>query len=61
MDARRYDRNADMISQIMFHTEKLHVKPDSIEAHFREEMIAALHRALIANDMLGKMTEKGLI
>ena len=61
MDARRYDRNADLISQIMFHIEKLHVKPNSIEANLREEMVAALHRALLANDMLGKLTEKGLI
>ena len=61
MDARRYDRNADLISQILFHTNKLWVKPGSIEEHLKLEMTAALHRALLANDNLGKLTEKGLI
>jgi hypothetical protein len=61
MDARRYDRNADLISQILFHTDKLYVKPESIEEHLKLEMVSALHRALMANDKLGKLTEKGLI
>tara|TARA_Y100001937_G_C6964794_1_gene260552 strand:+ start:171 stop:356 length:186 start_codon:yes stop_codon:yes gene_type:complete len=61
MDARRYDRNADLIAQILFHTDKLHVKPDTIEADLKLEMVAALHRALMCNDNLGKMAEKGLI
>tara|TARA_Y100000401_G_scaffold112378_1_gene111729 strand:+ start:510 stop:695 length:186 start_codon:yes stop_codon:yes gene_type:complete len=61
MDVRRYDRNADLISQILFHTNKLYVKPNSIEADLKLEMVAALHRALMCNDNLGKLAEKGLI
>ena len=61
MDPRRYDRNADLIAQILFKMNKLYTKPDSIEEHLKLELVAALHRALAANDKLGKLTEKGLI
>jgi len=61
MDARRFDRNADLIAQILFHTDKMYVKPDSIEEHLKLELVGALHRALMANDNLGKLAEKGLI
>lgn len=61
MDARRYDRNADLIAQILFHTNKMYTKTDSIEEHLKLELIGSLHRALMANDNLGKLAEKGLI
>ena len=61
MDVRTYDRNADLIAQILFKMNKLYTKPDSIEEHLKLELVAALHRALAANDKLGKLTEKGLI
>jgi len=61
MDARRYDRNADQLAQILWHVNKMYTKPDSIEEHLRLELVGAIHRAMIANDNLGKLAEKGLI
>lgn len=61
MDARRYDRNADQLSQIYWHLNRLPTQP-RLEAQicitrYRE----LIEKALEINDKLGQMAEKGLI
>ncbi len=62
MDARRYDRNADLLSQIYWHTNRL---PDTIKGGFtndqKQRLLSLIDEALKVNDALGKMAEKGLI
>lgn len=61
MDTRRYDRNADQLSQIYWHYARL-------QRHYRvqpcpriDEMMKLIEQALVINDELGQMAEKGLI
>lgn len=61
MDARRYDRNADQLSQIYWHLSRLPAHP-RLEAQicitrYRE----LIEEALKINDILGELAEKGLI
>jgi len=61
MDARKYDRNADQISQILWKISSLETRGDISAFSQKITMIQALQTALECNDMLGKMAEKGLI
>lgn len=64
MDARRYDRNADQLSQIFSHFQLLSTKnalAEEIAAPMRQEMLEILQRALTLNDFMGKLHEKGLV
>ena len=62
MDARRYDRNADLLAQIYWHTNRL---PDTIKGGFsndqKQRLLSLIDEALKVNDALGQMAEKGLI
>lgn len=62
MDTRRYDQNADQLSQIFWHyTKKQREYHTVLQAYRIERMLELLEEALRINDELGKMTEKGLI
>lgn len=61
MDARRYDRNADLLSQIYWHLNKLNTKQNERAEQAKERLLELLQEALQWNDELGKMAEKGLI
>lgn len=64
MDARRYDRNADQLSQIFSHFQLLSTKDalaEEIAAPMRQELLEILERALVLNDFMGKLHEKGLV
>jgi len=61
MDARKYDRNADLISQILWKVTQLDTRGDISAASQKMTMMTALQTALECNDVLGKMAEKGLI
>jgi hypothetical protein len=61
MDARRYDRNADQLSQIFWHLNRL-----PAQSRLEAEILIVRYRQLIEealriNDKLGQMAEKGLI
>jgi hypothetical protein len=61
MDARRYDRNADQLSQIFWHLTRLPAQP-RLEAEILITRYKQLiEEALRINDELGQMAEKGLI
>ena len=61
MDARRYDRNADQLSQIFHHITRIPVHKYHKALMYRHRMLLLLEEALKLNDELGKMAEKGLI
>ena len=61
MDARRYDRNADLLSQIYWHLNKLNTKQNERAEEVKAELLELLQKALEWNDELGKMAERGLI
>lgn len=61
MDARRYDRNADQLSQIFWHLGRLNTKNNEEAAKLAMNFRHIIEQALILNDELGKMAEKGLI
>lgn len=61
MDARRFDRNADLLSQIYWHTNKLNTKQNERAEEVKKRYLALIEEALKWNDELGKMAEKGLI
>ena len=61
MDARKYDRNADLISQILWKVTNLETRGDISASAQKTTMMQALQTALECNDVLGKMAEKGLI
>ena len=61
MDARRYDRNADLLSQIYWHTNRLNTKQNERAAEVKTRLLELLQEALEWNDELGKMAEMGLI
>lgn len=61
MDARRYDRNADLLSQIYWHLNKLNTKQNDRAEEIKTRLLELLQECLEWNDELGKMAEKGLI
>ena len=61
MDARRYDRNADQLSQIFFHIQRASVYWEAQPALMAQELQVIIQRALYLNDELGKMAQKGLL
>ena len=65
MDARRYDRNADILSQVIWHYTQLQ---KTLPTHRQEgthlminEMLELLTQAIHLNDNMGQFKEKGLI
>jgi len=62
MDARRYDRNADQLSQIFWHFTRKRKTLTSLEhGPTIDRMIELLEEALRINDEVGTLAEKGLI
>lgn len=61
MDTRRYDKNADQISQILWNLRRLETRHDEIASSMKLEMMHLLSQALVINDKLAKLAEKGLI
>lgn len=61
MDARRYDRNADQLSQIFWHFSNIPQHRRGLYQHDVEHMLELIQQALYLNDKLGKAAEKGLI
>ena len=61
MDARRYDRNADQLSQIYFHIQRASVHWQGQPGLMSQELQIIIQRALYLNNELGKMAEKGMI
>ena len=61
MDARRYDRNADRLAQVLWHVNKLDTKGNALAEMKKGILLHVLEDALELNDDLGKMAEKGLI
>lgn len=61
MDARRYDRNADQLSQIFWHLGRLNTTNNEKATILKIEMRYLIEQALKINDELGQMAEKGLI
>lgn len=61
MDSRRYDRNADLLSQIYWHLGKLNTKQNERAEEIKTRIMTLLQEALQWNDELGMMAEKGLI
>lgn len=59
--SREYDRYADLLSQILFRINKKSFQEDTLEKELQNEMMKRITEALHFNDMLGKMSEKGLI
>lgn len=61
MDARRYDRNADLLSQIFWHLNRIKHYNNERAEEIRVRYLELLEECLQWNDELGKMAEKGLI
>lgn len=64
MDARDYDRIADLLAQIYSKYNNMTMKThhaSNIVQPMRNEMQEILERALVLNDFMGKLEEKGLI
>ena len=61
MDARRYDQNADKLSQILWHVNRLNTNNNALAAIKKDILLSVLDDALQLNDDLGQMAEKGLI
>lgn len=61
MDARRFDRNADQLCQILAHVALLKAKMPQHGQPQLEQLWVSLNQSLQMNDELGKMAEKGLI
>jgi hypothetical protein len=61
MNARRYDRNADQLSQIFWHLNRLYINPANPARALKDELVISLEECLRLNDELGKMAELGLI
>lgn len=61
MQARRYDKNADQLAQILWNLNHLKTNTGDIQHYYVEEMKQLIAEALVINDRLGKMHEKGLI
>lgn len=64
MDARRYDRNADQLSQIFWHFTRKQRQESfetlSFESRKTNRMLELLEEALRINDELGILSEKRL-
>jgi hypothetical protein len=61
MDARRYDKNADKLSQVLWHVNKINTKGNALAEMKKGILLHVLEDALQLNDDLGQMAEKGLI
>ena len=61
MDARRYDKNADQLAQIMWNLNRLSTIHNERADEIKKRMIELIHEALRWNDELGNMAEKGLV
>jgi regulator of sirC expression with transglutaminase-like and TPR domain len=64
MDGREYDRIADLLAQIYSKYNNMKMKThhaSNIVQPMRNEMQEILERALVLNDFMGKLEEKGLI
>ena len=61
MDARRFDRNADQLSQIFWHFTKLQKQQMPNKDEKIELMLAWLQSCLKLNDKIAEDSEKGLI
>lgn len=61
MDARRYDKNADQLAQILWNLNRLNTMTNDRADEIKKRMIELIHEALQWNDELGNMAEKGLI
>jgi len=61
MDARRYDKNADQLSQIFWHFTRKQREYRTQPAPRIDRMLELLEEALRINDELGILSEKGLI
>lgn len=61
MDARRYDRNADLLSQIFWQFNRIKYYNNERAEEIRARYLELLEECLRWNDELGKMAEKGLI
>jgi len=59
--SREYDRYTDLLSQILFRINKKSFNENTLEKELQDEMMKRITEALHYNDMLGKMSEKGLI
>lgn len=61
MDARKYDRIADLLAQIRAHYSNIPQHQRGVYQHDVEHMVELMQQALYLNDKLGKACEKGLI
>jgi hypothetical protein len=64
MDAREYDRIADLLAQIYTKYNNMKMKNRhavNIVEPMRNELQEILERALVLNDFMGKLEQKGLI
>lgn len=61
MDSRRFDRNADQLSQILWHFTKLQKQQFPNNVHELDKMLELLQFALQLNDDIAALREKGLI
>ena len=61
MDARRFDRNADQLSQIYFHVNNIPTTTSNSATQIKIQMLEKIEILLELNDRLGQMAQKGLI
>jgi len=61
MEARRFDRNADQLSQIYHHVSRIEQHKMHQALMLRHRYLQLLEECLKINDALGEMKEKGLI
>ena len=61
MDSRRFDRNADQLSQIFWHFTKLQKQQQPNPSAEINYMLELIQKCLLLNDDLAEMREKGLI
>jgi len=61
MDARRYDKNADQLAQILWNLNRLSTLHNERADEIKKRMIELIHETLKWNDELGNMAEKGMI
>ena len=61
MDARRFDRNADKLAQVLWNVNKIDTKGNALAEMKKGILLHVLEDALELNDDLGNMAEKGLI
>ena len=61
MDSRRYDQNADQLSQIYHHVSRIEQHKMHSALMLRHQYLKLLEECLKINDALGELKEKGLI